>query len=323
MRTLGYAERVSRQDLADAQDYQHTGNNRLSTASDEFDDDGWGTFNSSGNDDADNPFGDDNFAPSVQHPAQGGPSSNVVQRSDPLTPHDWASEFDREFADELPAIVVPNIPEDEEEEEDATEAGFGGSPATSWGFSGKEDEGEDLPPSPIVDQAPQLGAPIPHPIKSAQDVDTLVQQTNAIDIRDIPRESALPETTGQSPTSPMTIPRRASATNPDPSSPKISTSPVKSSTSPKAIPARRQSEDDSAAFSPPEPSLINASTMEEPLGPGVSPDTHMMPSGMLEKEVNGQKVTVPADEVARGVEEAMTSGSPEQVGKLEKVKSID
>jgi len=44
-------------------------------------DDGWGNFA----DDTDNPFGDDNFAPSV---------------GQPLTPHDWASEFDREFGNE-------------------------------------------------------------------------------------------------------------------------------------------------------------------------------------------------------------------------------
>ena len=44
--------------------------------------------------DADNPFGDDNFAPSV---------------GQPLTPHDWASEFDREFGNEEASAPEPSL----------------------------------------------------------------------------------------------------------------------------------------------------------------------------------------------------------------------
>jgi SIT4-associating protein SAP185/190 len=83
------------------------------------------------------------------------------------------------------------------------------------------------------------------------------------------------------------------------------------------------SRDDQAAFSPPEPSLIQASTKEEPLGPGVSPDTQITSDGMLSKEVNGETLVVPADEVARSVDDAIESGSPERKRKLEKVRSKD
>ena len=61
------------------------------------------------------------------------------------------------------------------------------------------------------------------------------------------------------------------------------------------------------AYSPPDASLVHAVDHERPLGPGVSRDTHVTSDGMLEKEVNGEKVIVPADEVVRGVEEAMKS----------------
>jgi len=57
-----------------------------------------------------------------------------------------------------------------------------------------------------------------------------------------------------------------------------------------------------------------ASTTDEPLGPGVSRDTHMNSGGMLEKEVDGKTVQVPADEIVRGVEEAMERRVDEAVG---------
>lgn len=49
---------------------------------------------------------------------------------------------------------------------------------------------------------------------------------------------------------------------------------------------------------------MNVPTQEEPLGPGVSADTHVTIDGMLEKEVDGKRIVVPQDEIIRGVEEA-------------------
>lgn len=51
-------------------------------------------------------------------------------------------------------------------------------------------------------------------------------------------------------------------------------------------------------MSPPDPSLINATTEEERLGPGVSPDTHVRADGLLEREVNGQTVVAAQDDIS-------------------------
>lgn len=95
---------------------------------------------------AENPFGDDAFAPS-----SGVDSFRPVET---LTPRDWAEAFDREFdsnepqpwaedADEAPAIVMP------EGDDDGTEIDVVTTPTSSWSFPGNEsdDLGEDLPPT--------------------------------------------------------------------------------------------------------------------------------------------------------------------------------
>jgi hypothetical protein len=51
-------------------------------------------------------------------------------------------------------------------------------------------------------------------------------------------------------------------------------------------------------ISPPDPSLINATSDGERLGPGVSPDTHVRDDGMLEREVNGHKVIAAQDDIS-------------------------
>lgn len=51
-------------------------------------------------------------------------------------------------------------------------------------------------------------------------------------------------------------------------------------------------------ISPPDPSLLNATTDEERLGPGVSSDTHVRNDGMLEREVNGHKVVAAQDDIS-------------------------
>lgn len=206
---------------------------------DELDDDGWGTFTSSSSaDDAENPFGDDNFAPSV--------APIEISRPTPLTPYDWASQFDSEFADpdDAETIVIPDMGDDDEAED------------------ADGDDGEDL----------SRGA-------SGLTINT-------------PRSPAEATPALSAPVSVPTHKRRRSAN--------VSSPPQH-------------------AFSPPESSLIQASSESAPLGPGVSSDTHVNASGMLEKEVDGQKITVPADEVVRGVEDALESGKA-PLG-LEKVQS--
>lgn len=51
-------------------------------------------------------------------------------------------------------------------------------------------------------------------------------------------------------------------------------------------------------ISPPDASLINATSEDARLGPGVSPDTHVRPDGLLEREVNGKKVTAAQDDIS-------------------------
>ncbi|WRT68522.1 uncharacterized protein IL334_005499 [Kwoniella shivajii] len=133
---------------------------------DEFDDDdGWGNFasgspafaspNASAN--AEDPFKDE-FAPSV---VRAEPAPNA----EPLTPRDWAEQFDRAFREGsdpssssnnngVTAIVVPNLDEEEDDEEEEEEEGHGdhakrmsmSAGTSSWTFQG-DDEGVDLPPT--------------------------------------------------------------------------------------------------------------------------------------------------------------------------------
>lgn len=216
------------------------------------------------------------------------------------------------------AIVVPD---DEEVEE----------PRSGWTFNGSEDQGEDLPPSPSFEDVPivQPTAIVAPPKLEVKDnVEALGEKTAAIAIR-TPRRNSIsfgqaivgsptsplspirsptsPTSTrsgSHSPSSPITIPRRVSATDVSTISLSASSSsPTWNSSSPSAF--LNAAHAIGEAYSPPSPSLINATSEDRPLGPGVSRDTHVTSSGMLEKEVNGEKVIVPADEVVRGVEEAM------------------
>nr|XP_019044808.1 hypothetical protein I302_06722 [Kwoniella bestiolae CBS 10118]OCF23738.1 hypothetical protein I302_06722 [Kwoniella bestiolae CBS 10118] len=304
-------------------------------------DDGWGDFTSSSpsfaspTPNAENPFGDEHedWIPSVvraEPPAQAANQANEI----PLTPRDWAEEFDRAFregGDPTPAnpdengvtaIVVPNIGDDDDEESEdesstaarriSMSAGNGG-----WTFAG-DDEGVDLPPteSPTIPEAPGFeGAELPG-------VPDTVKNT-------IPKEAI----TSPQPVSPL---RHAVATSPSASTslPPITTSPA---TSPKAspitIPKRKPSHGHGAhpghpfgsldsptspshkwqneAFSPPDPSLIAAATEDSPLGPGVSPDTKITNQGLLEREVDGKKIRVPQDEIVEAIERAQDDSAEE------------
>ena len=65
--------------------------------------------------------------------------------------------------------------------------------------------------------------------------------------------------------------------------------------------------------SPPDKSLLQAVSKDAPLGPGVSADTRLTDDGMVEREIDGKNVRVPADEIIMGVEEAEAERR-EQIG---------
>jgi SIT4-associating protein SAP185/190 len=51
-------------------------------------------------------------------------------------------------------------------------------------------------------------------------------------------------------------------------------------------------------ISPPDPSLLTATSADEPLGHGVSSDTTVRDDGLLERQLDGKKILVPQDEIA-------------------------
>ena len=291
-------------------------------------DDAWGNFTNAG-------------------PSQPADNANPFDdfRPDPLTPHDWASEFDREFSSDnwtegsgkdAPTIVVPDDDNDDEESSPR--------PGSTWSFSG-DDEGEDLPPtlSPKAEDAPRLGAPIDHEKKVTQGMSGLsltAPRDPAGQVRRspppppppraavslTPRTDAFFATPSKPANTPIAPLQRtsspgnvaASEVQPTSSTSSISTSPLQTTTSntgsdpipdrtpaPLDIPVTRQrsSSQSDSAFSPPEASLVQATSPDAPLGPGVSRDAELTEEGMVSREVDGQVITVPADEIVRGVEQ--------------------
>ncbi|WVQ95068.1 hypothetical protein IAU59_002160 [Kwoniella sp. CBS 9459] len=353
------------------------GSNRPNDRDEFDDDDGWGTFNAaaspleSPDPNAENPFGDDNFVPSVVR------AEPVIQREEPLTPRDWAEQFERAFREDgtdnqaqgesaaagagegdnndddqdVPAIVMPSLDDDEDEDED--EEGQGGrrmsmsAGTSSWTFAG-DDEGVDLPPtmSPTLPQEEngntdaKVGLPSAHtppsipvgspssspsnrqpvstspkigPTSGAGETVQLAAPVSPSNRRKSLTISTSPSTSPKvKPTNPIPIPRRQSSHghefgrhhshpgHPDSASASGSASSPssRSSSSPVSPSSRRWGE----AFSPPDPSLIAAATEESPLGPGVSPDTHITNDGLLEREVAGKTIRVPQDEIVEAIE---------------------
>ncbi|OCF31525.1 SIT4-associating protein/190 [Kwoniella heveanensis BCC8398] len=358
------------------------GPNRHNDRDDFDDDDGWGSFNAaaspfeSPDPNAENPFGDDNFAPSVVR------AEPVMQREEPLTPRDWAEQFERAFREDgaggqaqpqtqgqsrgaagagfggndedVPAIVMPSLDEDEDDEED--EDGQGGrrmsmsAGTSSWTFAG-DDEGVDLPPTmsptlpqqendtakvdvapasppqlpssvegssspsqhqPILSTSPKVVAP--GPAAGTTSADEAVQLASPVSPSARRKSLTISTSPTTSPkvkaTNPIPIPRRQSSHghelgrhhshpgHPDSASASASSASSRSSTSPISPSSRRWGE----AFSPPDPSLIAAATEESPLGPGVSPDTHITNDGLLEREVGGKMIRVPQDEIVEAIE---------------------
>ncbi|KAK4687361.1 hypothetical protein P7C73_g2753, partial [Tremellales sp. Uapishka_1] len=230
------------------------------------DDDAWGTFTS---------------ASSSTVPAPPAEAQNPFADDSfaPLTPHDWATaEFDREFG---PESSWPNGDEDDDgaeipaivvptlNDDGDDDDGLLSTPTSSWSFTG-EDEGEDLPPT--------LSPTFP-------DVNVMTEQAGNISLEPPIAASHPPEPISTPPPPPQISSRQHPTHSPHPAA---------------SIAQRHQD-----IISPPEPHLVAAATEEDPLGPGVSGDTTITPDGMLQREIDGEMVTVPQDEVARGIEDAI------------------
>lgn len=308
-------------------------------ASDEFEDDAWGNFTSApSNNNSENPFGDDNFAPSVVR------TEPLQQKGDePLTPLDWAEQFDRAFreggGDDVPApvsddgegeqseveesgdvvpIMMPSLEDDDEEDVSAAMSGSMelsmSAGTSSWTFEG--DDAGVLAESPYTSHA---SGPAPPLNVSASPGDGSSSSTS-VDAFSTSSSDSTVTITASATATPAPIPNRHNSMShsrhnslsgswghrPHPGHPITSTSPSASSTSSHASSSSPTSPSKvqrwGEAFSPPDPALIAAATEESPLGPGVSPDTRITRDGMLEREVDGQSITVPQDEIVEAIE---------------------
>jgi SIT4-associating protein SAP185/190 len=295
-------------------------------------DDAWGNFTNAG-------------------PSQPADNANPFDdfRPDPLTPHDWASEFDREFGNEnwvegstAPTIVVPGQDEDDNDDETDETDHLSPRPGSTWSFSG-DDEGEDLPPtlSPTTEDTPRFESGNNGPAPSTKDTTTnaLSQGMSGLSLtapRDPagqvrrspppppPPRSGLSKSTMSSNPPVSQTPRTDAffAAKPPLQAPNSNsgTEPIPDRQTPDAIDIpishRRSSSISSAdqAFSPPDSSLVQATSPDAPLGPGVSKDAELTEGGMVSREVDGHVVTVPADEIVRGVEDAMERQSQSSEG---------
>lgn len=337
-----------------------SGSSRVQHLDDFDDDDAWGNFSNTNN----------TAGPS--QPAAGADNANPFEdfRPDPLTPHDWASEFDREFSSDnwaqgagdgdgneedetatrdAPSIVMPAEDDDDEGAEADAET-FSPRPGSTWSFTGV-DEGEDLPPtlSPTLDDTPKLGGEI----EKKGDVTPPTQGMSGLSLtapRDAsgqvrrnpppppPSRSTKPSASATSASTvlPTVSPQAIEAvSSPDQPSTPPALHPVSSNSGTDPIPDRMPAQPagidipsttntsspqrsasllDAQAFSPPEASLIHATSPDAPLGPGVSKDATVTEQGLVQREVDGEVITVPADEIVRGVEDAIERQSESSEG---------
>nr|XP_018261596.1 uncharacterized protein I303_06036 [Kwoniella dejecticola CBS 10117]OBR83754.1 hypothetical protein I303_06036 [Kwoniella dejecticola CBS 10117] len=237
--------------------WETAGPSRQGGKDDFDDDDGWGNFASGSpsftspnpvhDSDAKDPFADDNdafddnfeakFTPSVIRtepptPAQQGQINKASEVQIPLTPRDWAEQFDRAFREGGdPATANPDehgvtaivVPEDDDDDEDDELAESGGrrmsmsAGTSSWTFEG-DDEGVDLPPteSPTLPQGPGFDVhttsnPVQHPPSTLSSGIASSAPTEAIEV----------PVSAPQPVSPF---RQTTSTPSEPASPSIITS---------------------------------------------------------------------------------------------------
>lgn len=221
--------------------------------------------------------------------------------------------------------MVPSPDDDNADEESSPR------PGSTWSFSG-DDEGEDLPPtlSPTIEDAPRMGSPETitkgmSGLSLTAPRDTAGQVRRSAPPPPPPRAvSATPRTDAFFATNTSTLqPPASSASTASPLQPPVSNAGIDPipDRQPAAvdIPVTRQRSSSQSemdqAFSPPDSSLVQATSPDAPLGPGVSKDAELTESGMVSREVDGQVITVPADEIVRGVEDAMERHSESSEGK--------
>lgn len=197
------------------------------------------------------------------------------------------------------------------------------TPGSTWSFSGEEGEGEDLPHaiSPVIDQ--DYG--VEGEKKDTSEEDEIVGGISGLGISDasslsntkstaIPIPSAStshltssagsPSDLSTSPNAPIPDRTPQAPPIPNPASPKARKPPP-----PPPSPRRKRTSSQSGdkptiGVSPPDASLVAATSSAEPLGPGVGTDVKVTDEGMLKREIGGKEVVVPKDEVVLGLEEA-------------------
>lgn len=249
----------------------------------DFDSEAWGDFSNADDD----PFADSHGASSSGF----GDSFSGHASGENLTPHDWANNFDREFqSDEreegVQQISMPTL-DDSFEEPSRT------SPGNTWVFAGEPGDGEDLPPtfSPDLHE----GEPSQRPRRGSGLADQdLAGRTAGLGLGDMGPFSPTGVVDRDQPLSPSgPIPIRSPSMDAASGSGFFG-SPAKQASVPMPSPGVE-------AYSPPEASLLLATNPSEPLGPGVAPEARLNEEGLVEREVEGRKLQVPADEIALGV----------------------
>lgn len=248
-------------------------------------DDAWGAFTSVNTSDSSNPFSDDAFTPS----ASSSTDAYRAASAEPLTPRDWAEAFDREFD------TAPKTWDDESEQpEQETPRPTPENPlvlptpdeddsASAWSFPADPSSASaasDLPPA-TTSTADVLATALP---TTPADIKEMSDKTSALsmaqDAAQHPAPSALETPEQHLQHERAQLHAHFAANQP----------------APEQTGASQEADLDR---------LAGASTAAEPLGPGVSADTHVGKDGLLYRRMpDGSVVSAPEDDVAMGIEDA-------------------
>jgi hypothetical protein len=199
--------------------------------------------------------------------------------------------------------VVPGVDDDND---NADNEETSPRPGSTWSFSG-DDEGEDLPPtlSPTIEDAPRMESPV---TQGMSGLSLTAPRDSAGQLRRSPPPPPPSKSVSATPRTDAFFATTASTLQPPISNAGIDPIPDRQPAAVDIPITRQRSSSQSGmdqAFSPPDSSLVQATSPDAPLGPGVSKDAELTEEGMVSREVDGQVITVPADEIVRGVEDAM------------------